>query len=61
MKIIKGIWKIKPSEVDKFIALCKWIEPFSSAEPGHISYTFAENKLSENTFFFLKNGKTKMQ
>jgi quinol monooxygenase YgiN len=54
MKLITGIWKIKTEEKNNFVNLCKWIEPFSRAELGHISYTFAENKLLENTFLFFE-------
>jgi quinol monooxygenase YgiN len=57
MKVITGIWKINPAQVNGFIELCKWIEPLSAKEEGHISYTFAENKLAAGTFLFFEEWK----
>ena len=57
MKVISGYWHIKPVFENEFIALCKWIAPYSKAEEGYVSYLFTKDEMNENHFLFFEEWK----
>lgn len=54
MKIITGIWNVKPTETDTFLNLCKKANEFALQEKGCISFNYTEYKDIENTYLFFE-------
>ncbi|MCU0434935.1 MAG: antibiotic biosynthesis monooxygenase [Bacteroidia bacterium] len=57
MLVISGYWHVNPARQQEFIALCKWIAPYSKQEEGYISYLFTRDELNENHFLFFEEWK----
>ena len=54
MKIITGIWNVKPTETGKFLELCKTAKELAVQEKGYISFNYTEYKDIENTYLFFE-------
>ena len=54
MKVVIGIWKIKPNRREDFIVESEAVSEASKDEKGLVSYSFSESRLEENTFVFFE-------
>ena len=54
MKIISGIWKVKPEFINEFIDISIEAVALSSAEEGNVTFIFSQYKTSNNTFLFFE-------
>jgi quinol monooxygenase YgiN len=54
MKIIAGLWKIKPGHKQQFIERSIKAVHLSSKEEGCITFLFTESKSEENVFLFFE-------